>query len=66
MKNIGNVFDGSKEKQILISALEHIDESISRLRNISRDGRSSLKIRISLEDLEWEREKLMDKISKLN
>jgi len=65
MKGTENVFDGSKEKQILIEALGRINDSINRLRNISQDSRTSLRVKISLEDLEWEKTKLKDKIDNL-
>ena len=66
MSDIQKIFSGSNEAQALKVSLEKLEEHISHIRNVSKDPRASLKVKISLEDLEWEREKLVEKIDNLS
>lgn len=59
-------FKPSQEKQAYKEALDKIDHQIDVMRNIAQDPRASLKTRTSLDDLNWEREKIMEKLKSLS
>ena len=57
-----DIFKGSHTKQAMVDAIEKIEHHINLIRNASSDSRASLKIKRTIEDLEWEREKLLEKL----
>ena len=60
--NIEDTFKGSPTTQSIKSAIDKIDQQIHTIRNIAMDPRASLKTKKIVEDLKWEREKLVQKL----
>jgi len=59
---IEDVFKGSSTEQSIRSAIDKIDHQIQTIRNLAMDPRASLKTKRIVEDLKWEREKLVQKL----
>jgi len=59
---IEDTFKGSGATQSIKSAIDKIDHQIHTIRNIAMDPRASLKTKRIVEDLKWEREKLVQKL----